>query len=927
MESLSGDAVTAGLLERDRELKGLDDALSAAERSDGGALIVEGAPGVGKSSVLRAARALAEERGFATLVANGGELERDRPFGVARQLLETGGFDRIGPAGSLDSQPAWIEGLHSALLDRIYPERERDAPVPHLLIVDDVQWADEPSLRFLAHVCLRAESLPVLLLAAFRTGERSPPRELDALRSAPRTGSFRLEPLGEEAVRRIVRGALGADVDEALVSACFKASGGYPFYLHELVRELAALGPAANADAVRDAAPESVLRAVLARLAHLGADHSALASAVVILGDDVPLETAAELAGLSVEAAEAAADDLAASHLLAPGAPLRMAHPLVASTLRADMGAFARARAHARAAEIRIRNGDPAEVVAPHLIEAPPGSHPDTARILREAAALNRTRGAQRVAVALLKRALEEPRARDPELILELSEALADSGDPEAIDHLEAALGAIFDPEQRARAMISLAGLLHHAGEFARAAELARRSQAELPADHPLQGKALAAFVVPALVHPPLVSEAADLLDDLLRKAEAGRFPSDPSVLALAAAYAASSGRSVDLVLALAERAFADHPLIDASSRGAVLGYAAEALYCIDHLDVLEPLLIRAIDRAERDGAALANSIALHKARLNYHRGRLDQAVADAERSLEIYQSGWARSAWSTAVLARAHLARGDPDAAREALEVGERGDPERIEHALFLEARAAYALDIGDPESALADARTAMTYVGENFRFLPARTFELPRLAALALHALGERDEAQVLIDHHVDRLRHLGSRRQLGAALCSAGLIVGGNRGLELLTDAVEVLEGSPSRFELATAIIELGSAQRRSGARNQAKEALLRGFELAHGFGALPLVDRARSELGALGLRPRRAARTGRASLTPGELRVAELAARGLSTPQIAHELHITRKTVESHLTHIYRKLEIRGRRDLPAALADDSQPAGR
>jgi|GEM_PF-6095962 len=155
--------------------------------------------------------------------------------------------------------------------------------------------------------------------------------------------------------------------------------------------------------------------------------------------------------------------------------------------------------------------------------------------------------------------------------------------------------------------MISEAGLLHLAGDYARAAGLARRSQAELPEGHPLQARALAAFVVPAVVYPPLVGEASDILDGLLREAERGRPPSDPSLLALAAAYASSSGRSADLVRELAEAAFAGHPLIDPDSRGAVLGFAAEALYGVDALDVLEPLVARAVDRAEGDGAAPGN--------------------------------------------------------------------------------------------------------------------------------------------------------------------------------------------------------------------------------------------------------------------------------------------------------------------------------
>ncbi len=158
------------------------------------------------------------------------------------------------------------------------------------------------------------------------------------------------------------------------------------------------------------------------------------------------------------------------------------------------------------------------------------------------------------------------------------------------------------------------------------------------------------------------------------------------------------------------------------------------------------------------------------------------------------------------------------------------------------------------------------------------------------------------------------------LGMALSAAGLIAGGEDGLALIAEGVAVLETSPSRFALAQALLELGAAKRRAGKRSRAKETLLRALELADGFGALSLVGRARAELASLGLRPRRAARHGPGSLTPSERRVAELAARGLSTPQIAHELNVTRKTVESHLSQTYRKLAVSGRGGLGVALGE-------
>src|SRR5262249_43163303 len=137
--------------------------------------------------------------------------------------------------------------------------------------------------------------------------------------------------------------------------------------------------------------------------------------------------------------------------------------------------------------------------------------------------------------------------------------------------------------------------------------------------------------------------------------------------------------------------------------------------------------------------------------------------------------------------------------------------------------------------------------------------------------------------------------------------------------LAESVAVLERSESRLELARSLIELGSALRRNGARRAAREPLHRGLELAAGCGASLVGDHARAELLAAGARPRRPRITGRDALTPSEERVAAMACEGLSNRQIAQTLFLSPKTVEMHLGSIYRKLGIRGRRDLPEAFA--------
>jgi DNA-binding CsgD family transcriptional regulator len=308
----------------------------------------------------------------------------------------------------------------------------------------------------------------------------------------------------------------------------------------------------------------------------------------------------------------------------------------------------------------------------------------------------------------------------------------------------------------------------------------------------------------------------------------------------------------------------------------------------------------------------------LNQATIAYHRGRLDDAVAYADQALEVRRHGWTDSAWSTPVLAMAHLARGDLAAARDAIALGEEGNAARSDHGMLLEARARVALAVGDPTAALADATAAGDLIEGVFQARCSRLFRWRVIAATAAHLLGRDGEASSYIDEALTEARAHRTPRHLGETLTAAGLVAGGTAGVALHEESVAVLERSPSRLQLAHSLVELGAARRREGQRTAASETLGHGLELADELGAALLVDRVRRELGLLGVRPRRAARSGPMSLTPGERAVAELAAEGLTNVQVAQRLFIARKTVESHLASAYRKLGIKVRGDLAAAL---------
>jgi DNA-binding CsgD family transcriptional regulator len=162
----------------------------------------------------------------------------------------------------------------------------------------------------------------------------------------------------------------------------------------------------------------------------------------------------------------------------------------------------------------------------------------------------------------------------------------------------------------------------------------------------------------------------------------------------------------------------------------------------------------------------------------------------------------------------------------------------------------------------------------------------------------------------------QRFAASRALGIALRASGLTDG---SVDVLRDAVTVLEPTPARLEHARALVDLGSALRRSNQRSEARDYLARGQEIAHHCGADALVQRAHIELAATGARPRTIALRGAEALTPSERRVAELAAGGLSNRDVAQALFVSTKTVETHLGRVYRKLAVTGRADLAKALA--------
>ncbi|MBV9415829.1 MAG: hypothetical protein JO363_12685 [Solirubrobacterales bacterium] len=184
---------------------------------------------------------------------------------------------------------------------------------------------------------------------------------------------------------------------------------------------------------------------------------------------------------------------------------------------------------------------------------------------------------------------------------------------------------------------------------------------------------------------------------------------------------------------------------------------------------------------------------------------------------------------------------------------------------------------------------------------------------------ALGEDEAATRLAEEELALARAFGAPRSLGVSLRVAGVVAGGQRGEARLREAVELLGQAGATLERAWALTDLGGLLRRGNRRREAREYLREALDLAHRAGARPLAVRAETELRATGARPRRLVLGGVESLTASERRVAELAGEGLTNREIAQSLFVTARTVEGHLTSVFRKLGLESRAQLGEAIA--------
>jgi DNA-binding CsgD family transcriptional regulator len=930
------------LVERKHELAAIDAALGGVDEGAGAFLLFDGEPGIGKSALLRELIARAGERHVRVLSARATPIEQDVPFGVAMQLFapvfeDASDAERkrllAGPASLAASLLSGGEAEGAGSLQGLRWLVTRLARPRRLAIgVDDVQWCDGPSLRLLHALAPGLEDLPLVVAVTHRPDAGADPDSLAAgLPGVAGVRTLRPAPLSEEASTTVVRELL-ARAEPVFCAACAHASGGNPYILRELVttlRDAGLTGLASEAHDIDHVVPRSVASAALVRIARLGDDALQLAHAVAVLGDGASLELAARLAaqgagdGDVAQDAAATADELAAVGVLAPGLPLRFAHPLLAAAVHSDMPAVARQLAHARAAAALTETGAPATAVAAHLLLGPrPFDERAVASLLaagQEALARDDILAAERSLAALLEQPLPDDVRRQAETGLALAEAAA--GRATALARIQRALVGECEPAARGESLRALWRLHFARGEFTAAAACAREAYEAVGSHHPLSPTLLAARLACATFGPPdaVEPEVVALRGQLVQGAFAGELPEDPALLAQLAPLMALLGLPAERVRPMADAAFGPAVRDAAAWNGLTLAFLAAAGVYTEDVARAE----RAIAELERfaiaRGSALAWSNARHmRAELRFRQGRLEEAIADAQESLDIAAAGWAF--WisrAAGLVVRGQIARGDLAAARTAQDLADAADQHALFAAFGQTARGELLLAEGDPAAGLA----ALEGGGRRFAergFSNAGVLPWRPQAVVAAMALDDHDRAEALAAEELAEARRIGLQGRIGAALRARALAtVDVGERVSLLEEAVAALEPAIDRLELANTLADLGALHARRGRMAEAREPLARAAELARTCGAAPLAARADAARAATGARGR--GRADRDELTAAERQVAHLAAEGMTNREIAGRLIVTPKTVEWHLTHAYGKLGVKSRRELADALS--------
>ena len=954
------------LVGRGRELAALAAALDRVATGQPGFLAVVGEPGIGKTSLMERLAALAGARDWLVLSGRAAEFERELPFGVLvdalddhlagldpRRLARAGG-ERLAelaaifpaldgpavPAGALQAERYRAHRAVQELLDGLAVGR------PLLLSLDDLHWADQASLEVVASLLRRPPDGPVLLACAFRPAPA--PGFLEAaLGAAAREGRAEridLGPLTPEDAADL----LATIRDRGVRETVFRVSGGNPFYLAQLAR-LAAHAPVGGdgrqVDTLTLRVPQSVLSMLAEEIRLLPPATRRVLEAAAVAGEPFEPDVAAEIGEVAEADATAALDDLLARDLVrGTEVPrqFRFRHPLVRRAVYAHAGGGWRLAAHGRAATALAARGASAAAQAHHVEHSARRGDEAAIALLRRAAG---SAGARAPATAArwlqaAARLVPDEGGRRVELLMELADAQRAAGRLEACRvTLLQALDVVdpADTARRATLVTDCAAVEHWLGRHEEARARLDAALAEL--GHDRSPGAVLLRVERAVEHLHALDFAAARA--VADEAHAlGAALGDPLAMAMSAAVrvlaTAAAGDVAAARAALADAA----PRLDAL-RDADLDDDLAALWYLGWAELLLEATAAglahlrralAISRAAGRGDLIV-PLLLAQARGRQAEGAGKAAVALADEAVEVARGSGNPPYLVWALWERARLALGEGDhdraqaLAEEALH-GARG----LGATLLAPAEPGWTLglaliDGGEHERGRA---LALQSIGgpEAPRVVPAERPAAWEQLALAALRYGERDEAAEWAARAAPAAAALGlgvPAAQAGRAEAAVRLARGDAAGaLEHARTAQAAAAGAGAVREAAHAQLLAGRALAALGDAEAATGELTAAEAALDAAGAARLREEAAKELRRLGHRVARRMRTpevagaGLEHLTDREREIAGLVCERHTNRQIAAELFLSEKTVETHLRNIFVKLGVSSRVEVARAV---------
>jgi len=961
------DASARPTVGRESELALLDAALDALAAGEPISVAVEGEPGIGKTRLLAELRERAEERGCLVLAGSATEFERDLPFSVWVDAL-----DAYVVSQELGLHEAWDGEAVGELAD-VLPSLQRPAGLavssvaderyrahravrkllallaadrPLVLVLDDLHWSDGASIELLGALLRRGPDAPVLLALAFRRGQ-APPR-LSAALAAPSVRRIALEQLNEVEATRLLGG-----LDAPAAAAIFRQGGGNPFYLEQLARAGVgrfAAAPGSNGANVDPAGvPVAVAASLAEELASLSPVERGLLDGAAVAGEPFEPDLAATIAGLSASEGLAALDALLDLELIRPtSVPRRFVfrHPLVRRAVYESAPGGWRLAAHARAAAELAASGAAAGERAHHVEQSAGQGDEEAIALLEEAGAAAAAR-APAVAARWFEATLRLLRASDDVRQVDVRVALASA--LRALGELERCRSTLLEAierlppdsgERRVELTALCAAVEHWLGRHDEAHQRLARAWADLPDRSTTTAAVLQIELAVDGMYELDFEQTATMGRGAL---ETARAVGDGALIA-AATSALCLGETVagriDTARAYRDEAQAEiERLSDAelAPRLDALYYLGWAETYLEQYGVAIARFERGLEiaRATGDGRLLVPML-LGKNFAFEMTGRLAEGIECCETALEavrlsasphelyraLFELGW------TLYYA------GDLDGAIAAFEESLRVDP-RLAGATIPNAGGGPGWGLG---VALFDAgevergrKILLELGGEDVaRTMPVeRCFDWESLT-LAELAVGNTMQADAYARRAEDDAARLGLK--LPAALAdrsrAAVLLAAGEprEAARVAARSAEAADAVGARLHVAFSRGLQGRALAAAGERREAIAVLRNAESELDACGSMRVRDELRRELRRLGARaeprgPSTSGESGFASLTKRELEIATLVTDRKTNREIASDLFLSGKTVESHLRHIFFKLGVSSRVEVARAVEHD------